>query len=272
MSLPPAVFGDERVERVARLEIREIRPRAEDAQGAQFAAVFVRDDVVGIVGARAVEQKVAEDLAGNQAAGDDAVGAVRIAGGGFEDRVEIVPREWRLLAGRPLHLGRRIDRRQLRIERGDERFHLVVAERPEELRRDRHRGGRAFRLVFGSSSMNQVSPRASRALNPGWTPDVFSPINTQCDGSGGAPAIGPRAISIRRDPRLSGLIGPIRFVNQLESGTSSIELMSRARVPDGLWPAVTNRLYVISYIDWISYGFAPFAFCDSGSRAIGSSG
>ena len=50
-----------------------------------------------------------------------------------------------------------------------------------------------------------------------------------------------------------------------------LQTVSRS-VPDGLWPAVTNRLYVISYIDWIEYGFAPIAFCDSGVRAIGSSG
>src|SRR5262245_5792281 len=49
----------------------------------------------------------------------------------------------------------------------------------------------------------------------------------------------------------------MRFVSQLESGTSSIELRSRALVPDGLWPAVTNRLSVISYIVWISYVCVP---------------
>ena len=74
-----AVLGDERVERIRRLEIGEVRPRAEDTQRAQLAAVLVRDDVVGIVGTRAVIQEAAEDLAGNQPAGDDAIGPVRVS-------------------------------------------------------------------------------------------------------------------------------------------------------------------------------------------------
>jgi hypothetical protein len=41
---------------------------------------------------------------------------------------------------------------------------------------------------------------------------------------------------------------PIRLVNQLESGTSSMVLMFFARRPLGVWPAVTNRLYISSYI------------------------
>ena len=71
-----AVLGHERVERIRRLEIGEVRPRAEDAQRAQLAAVLVRDDVVGIVGTRAVILEAAQDLAGNQPAGDDAIGPV----------------------------------------------------------------------------------------------------------------------------------------------------------------------------------------------------
>ena len=54
-----AVLGHERVERVRRLEIGEVRPGAEDAQRAQLAAVLVRDEVVGIVGARAVVEEAA---------------------------------------------------------------------------------------------------------------------------------------------------------------------------------------------------------------------
>ena len=66
-------------------------------------------------------------------------------------------------------------------------------------------------------------------MKPGWAPDVFSLMSTQRDGSGGAPRLGPRTIS-----STVTVVVPIRFVNQLESGTSSIVLMFFARVPDGL--------------------------------------
>ena len=89
------VLRDERVERVRGLEVGEIRPRAEDAQRAQLAAVLVRHEVVGIVGARALITEAAEDLAGNQPAGDDAIGAVRVARDALEDRVDVVLRERR---------------------------------------------------------------------------------------------------------------------------------------------------------------------------------
>jgi hypothetical protein len=52
---------------------------------------------------------------------------------------------------------------------------------------------------------------------------------TQREGSGGAPMIGPRTSwsIVRFDV-------PIRLLNQLESGTSSIVLRFFARSPDGL--------------------------------------
>ena len=115
---------------------------------------------------------------------------------------------------------------------------LVVAERPEDLGRDcdglrwplpRSMGDRTRR--------NHVSPLASRAVKPGCTPDVFSLITVHFDGSGGAPTIGPRRQLLGRD---RGSV-PIRFVNQLESGSSSIVLRFCARLPEGLLPDVTNK-------------------------------
>src|SRR6185503_21227792 len=90
----------------------------------------------------------------------------------------------------------------------------------------------------GSNSRNQVSPLASFAVKPGCEPDVFSLNNTHFDGSGGAPTTGPRLIS-------SAVIGrvPMRLVNQLESGTSSIVLTFWARTPAGFRPGNANRLY-----------------------------
>jgi hypothetical protein len=78
-------------------------------------------------------------------------------------------------------------------------------------------------------------------VNPGCAPDVFSLVSTHRDGSGGVPTLGPRV-------SCSGVIGvvPIRLVNQFESGTSSMVLISLARNPDGVYPDVTNRLDTIS--------------------------
>ena len=70
---------------------------------------------------------------------------------------------------------------------------------------------------------------ASLAVKPGCAPEVFSRISTQFDGSGGAPTFGPRTSS----SFVIGLV-PMRLVNQLESGTSSIVLMFFARRPLGL--------------------------------------
>ena len=80
-----------------------------------------------------------------------------------------------------------------------------------------------------SNSRNQVSPLASLAVNPGCIPAAFSRMSTHRDGSGGTPTLAPRSISAA----LRGVV-PIRFVNQLESGTSSIVLTFCARRPDGL--------------------------------------
>jgi hypothetical protein len=58
----------------------------------------------------------------------------------------------------------------------------------------------------------------------------FLPVSTQRDGSGG-PAIRAAARSRRRDP-----VEPIRFVNQFESGTSSMVLMFCAACPTACSP------------------------------------
>src|SRR6476660_124740 len=93
-------------------------------------------------------------------------------------------------------------------------------------------------LLGGSNPRNHVSPLASFAVKPGFAPAVFSRTITHFSGAGGRPMTGPCASWAAVTS-----VEPIRFVNQLESGTSSIVLMFRARVFDGLWSAVTNRLY-----------------------------
>src|SRR5205809_2772400 len=92
-----------------------------------------------------------------------------------------------------------------------------------------------------SHERNQVSPPASAAVNPGEAPALFSREITQRSGLGGGPTFGPRTRSSADSER-----GRMRLVNQLESGTSSIVLTSRARVFDGCRDWVMNRLWVIS--------------------------
>src|SRR5688572_14079957 len=94
-----------------------------------------------------------------------------------------------------------------------------------------------FGFGGGSNEMNQVSPLASRAVNPGANPADFSRMITHFSGAGAGPTLGPRTISSTVTARL-----PIRFVNQLESGTSSTVLMLRARLFDGVRSLVTKML------------------------------
>ena len=94
-----------------------------------------------------------------------------------------------------------------------------------------------FGFDGGSNEMNQVSPLASRAVNPGAYPDDFSRMMVHFSGAGGGPALGPRTTSSTDTARL-----PMRLVNQLESGTSSTVLMLRARLFDGVRSLVTKRL------------------------------
>ena len=128
-----AVRRRQSVERVRRLPVREVRPRPKDAQRAELAAMLVRDEVVGIVGTSAGVQEIAEDLAGNQTAGDDPIGPVRVPRDPFEDLVDVVPRERRPRAGRTTQRRLRVEFDPLRIERRQVRFDLVVAKRPEDL-------------------------------------------------------------------------------------------------------------------------------------------
>ena len=129
--------------------------------------MLVRNDVIGIVGTRAVILEPAQDLAGKQSAGDDAIGPVGFSRDVLEDRVHIVVRELRPGAGRASNRGLAIEFDLFWIERRQVRFHLVVAERPEDFGRDLHGPGRAFREVRRIELRNQVSPFASLAVKPG---------------------------------------------------------------------------------------------------------
>ena len=69
----------ERRQRVDALRIDVIEPRRKHEVAAQLAAMLVRDDVVGIVGARAVKLDAADRAARRGLAEDDAIRAVGIA-------------------------------------------------------------------------------------------------------------------------------------------------------------------------------------------------
>src|SRR5262245_28054433 len=109
-------------------------------------------------------------------------------------------------------------------------------------------------LYGGSNSRNHVSPVASLAVMPACAPDVFSLKMTHREGSGGAPTLGPRTTS----SIVSALV-PMRLVNQLESGTSSMVLTFCARSPEGLRRDTAKLLYVNSYSRSTSESAAPEA-------------
>ncbi len=78
-------------------------------------------------------------------------------------------------------------------------------------------------------------------MNPGLVPADFSRSSVHFCGDGGTSELTPRASWAAVIDVL-----PMRLVNQLESGTSSIVLTLPARVFEGLRLAFTNRLVAYS--------------------------
>src|SRR5690606_24229347 len=62
LDVPAAVLADENVLRVAAARVVVIEPGREHTRASQFATVLVREDVVRIVGPRAVVPEAADDL------------------------------------------------------------------------------------------------------------------------------------------------------------------------------------------------------------------
>ena len=156
-----AVLGDDRVQGVGALPIGEVRPGGEYAQRTQLPAMLVRHHVVGIVGTGAGILEAAEDLAGQQAAGDDPICPIGIARDLLEDDVHVVAGERCPLAVRALHGRLRVDGGVLRIERRQERLDLVVAERPED-----------FRCDADGAGGGPGRPRRIELEEPGLTPRI----------------------------------------------------------------------------------------------------
>src|SRR5688572_8550328 len=96
--------------------------------------MLVRDDIVRIVRARAGVSKASEHPTCQTASSDGAIGAVGIWLRAIEQIFEVLPDErCSLTGGTPDH-GLRIELDSPGIDRGDERLHLVVTKRPENLR------------------------------------------------------------------------------------------------------------------------------------------
>ena len=210
-----------------RLQVGEIGPRAEDAKRPKLAPVFVGHDIVGIVGARARVAEASEDFASQTASGDDSIRAVGTCAARDRADLEILPGEGSSLTGGTPDGGLRIELDARGIDRGEEGLHLVVAKRPEDLGRHFDGTGRRF-VPVAVIELNE--PRDAVGI-PGrearlGTALLSRPTITHRSGAGGRSTLGPRARSSAR----SGM-RPMRLVNQLESGTSSIVLtLLRARV------------------------------------------
>jgi hypothetical protein len=144
-----AVLGHDGVEGIAGLHVGEVHPRTEDAQRPELAPVLMLDDVVGIVGPRALVAEAAEDPSGQAAAGRDAVDTLGCHRRARQYLVQVVGLHRRATAGRPSHRRLRVDDDVVAAQAGEVIFDLVVAERPEQLGRDHQRPGRAFGVRRG---------------------------------------------------------------------------------------------------------------------------
>src|SRR4051812_2120471 len=101
-----------------------------------------------------------------------------------------------------------------------------------------------------SNVRNQTSPLESRTVNPGAKPDVFGRITVHEPLAGPLVVFGPAVSSAIDTGRAY-----TRLMNQLESGTSSIVLTSRARTPVAGSPGCANRLRSASLTRSMSRGF-----------------
>jgi hypothetical protein len=118
----------------------------------------------------------------------------------------------------------------------------------------------------GSNLMNQMAPAESRMVNPGVIPSLLPEMTVH------GPAAGPLEVSgPRRTSSADKACTAARFVNQLESGTSSavFTLTARRGVRS---PGLRNVFSKKSYGSLMSQLFTSEASWVSGSTAIGSSG
>ncbi len=157
-SLP--VVRDERVERVARLHVHQVRPGAEHLQRAQLAAMLVGDDVVRVVRTGPVVPESADRTPGNRASGDRAVRSVRAPLGSPQHIVQIALPHRPPLSRRRRDPGVRTDRERIRTDVNEVVLHLPVPERPEDLVGYENGAGRRFGISVGVERHEpRLSPR-----------------------------------------------------------------------------------------------------------------
>src|SRR5262245_22568468 len=118
-----------------------VYPRGECPEGAELAAVLVRDDVVRVVRPSAVEAEAANRTALERLAGDNAVGAVGISVGFAQQSLDIRLFEPAFVAAWRRDRRRIVDRQLLGAERGEMDLRQIVAERPEQLGDDHFGAG-----------------------------------------------------------------------------------------------------------------------------------
>jgi hypothetical protein len=137
----PILF-DVRVDAVDRTGVIVVQPCRKQSQPAQFSPTFVREDVVGIIRATAVEHELTNDLPGHpetRQRSDRAIGALWL--------VSQPPLNFGLLDGHTgpggiATQGARRDHELIGTEVDDEILRNVVPDRVEQLGRDQLHGGR----------------------------------------------------------------------------------------------------------------------------------
>ena len=156
--------------------------------------------IVGIVGACAGVLIAAENLAGQQPAGDHAIGAVLVARDPLEDGVDVVLVERRSLAVRTADRRLRVDRCVLRDRRSSGTIPPGCSRAPRKSSsRSRPLPWRLPRNTADRTGGTTSRPWRRSAVKPGWAPEVFSLISTHFDGSGGVPTLGRAMSSSLRD-------------------------------------------------------------------------
>ena len=139
-----AVLRHQRVERVDRLCVDVVHPGREHAVATQLAAIFVRHDVVGVVGTGAEEADAAHRLALERLARHHPERSVGFAIDAGQEHVEIAALH-RALPPALRREGRGVaDQQVLGTDVGDVILGHVIAERPHQLgHRDLGAGGHA---------------------------------------------------------------------------------------------------------------------------------
>jgi hypothetical protein len=132
----PSALGDDGVQGVDRLRVGVIHPRAEHAQPAQLAPIFVAHDVIRIVGPGAFVQEPVNRATGQRRARYDAVGPVGIAMGPAQLLVDVSAGHGAPAACACAHLCVGRNRQIRRLQRRDVRLRHVIPERVEQSRHD----------------------------------------------------------------------------------------------------------------------------------------